>query len=247
MAICDWNELPKTNYEDKGNQENKIKFLKFEDNKRYRVRLISKPNHYLQHFQPIMAISPGCSEDGTVIDPLMQMGFKPTDRYSIWVFDREDGNALKIMDFGISIYKEIVEWKVAFNEEPGGMNGCDFQIKTEGIKRSRKYRLMALDKVPFTDEELTLIRGGDLKKKLDDLRKPMTPEEIKRKYEKAKADGKLRVDDDETKSPASMSSTPTSQVSAPAPAPRVVAPAPQAATPAPVAAPKPVGEDPLNW
>lgn len=251
-TIVDWDEMQNNFKGDKSPSgaggKGGISYLKFEDNKRYRVRLISKPMHYLQYFKPIICRSPGCDENGTVIDPLMQMGFKPDSRYSIWVFDREDNNAIKIMDFGVGLYRDIVEWKVGYNEDPGGVNGPDFQIKTEGVGRSRKYKVLALEKRPFTEEELTAIKTGDLRKKLEEIRKPHSPEEIRKMYDKAKAEGKLRTDD-EGATQKTPSSRPTSNApSSPAPV-HSPAPAAHAPTPVPAAAPKPASnaDDPLNW
>ena len=249
--IIDWEDVPKPSYDNSkkdGPGKSGITYLKFEDNKRYRVRLISKPMNYHQYFKPIICRSPGCDENGTVIDPLMQMGFKPDSRYSIWIFDREDNNTLKLMDFGIGLYRDIVEWKVGYNEDPGGMNGPDFQIKTEGIGRNRKYKVLALEKKPFTEEELQIIKTGDLRKKIEEIRKPHSPEEIRKMYEKAKLEGKLRTDD----KPASGQTQAQQHPSTPAPTPiPVVAAAAPTPTPAPAPAPaaKPVApsDDPLNW
>jgi len=254
--IIDWDEIPKANYDnskkgENGQSKGGITYLKFEDNKRYRVRLISKPMNYHQYFKPIICRSPGCDENGTVIDPLMQMGFKPDSRYSIWIFDREDKNALKLMDFGIGLYRDIVEWKVGYNEDPGGMNGPDFQIKTEGIKRSRKYKVLALEKKPFTEEELQIIKTSDLRKKLEEIRKPHTPEEIRKMYEKAKAEGKLRTDSDDQEPAGQAQSQQRPSSPAPTPTPVAAATTAPAATPTPAPAPaaKPVtpSDDPLNW
>jgi len=246
--IVDWDELPK-NPSSKGDGKGKsdgVKYLKFEDGKRYRIRLISKPVAYQQHWKPVIVRSPGTDKDGNVIDPLMQLGFKPETRYSIWILDREDNNTLKVMDFGASIYKEIVEWKVGFSEEPGGMNGPDFQIKIEGIKRNRKYKILALERKPFTQEELDMFKQSKLREKLEEIRKPNTPEEIRKIYEKAKSEGKLRGDDPEVAGNDAPAAIPT-----PTPVPTPVA-APVAAAPAPVAKPAakpatPAADDPLAW
>lgn len=157
-------------------------FLKLEAGKTYRVRLVSNAVRYFQHWEPVICRSPGVDAKGTVLDPLMQMNFAPKERYAIWVFDREDGNKLKVMDFPPTLYEQFSEWKVNFNDAPGGPSGPDWKIKLEvrgNDRRKTQYKAAALDKTPLTSEELELIKNGNLKEKLAELRKENTPEEIR--------------------------------------------------------------------
>lgn len=160
-------------------------FLKLEVGHKYKVRLISRPIGYLQHWEPIICRSPGNDKNGTPLDPLMIRGFKPKERFAIWVFDRNDDNKLKVMDFPPSLFDQFVEWKDAYNEEPGGKNGPDWSIRIEsktGQKRNARYKALALDRSPLTEEELERIKAGfngvPLKDKLVELRKDHSPEEI---------------------------------------------------------------------
>ncbi len=159
-------------------------FLKLEAGKKYKVRLVSNAVQYFQHWEPVICRSPGQDpKTGQVVDPLMLQGFVPKKRYAIWVFDREDQNKLKVMDFPPTLYEQFAEWKANFNENPGGANGCDWIIKLEipGTDRRRtKYKATHMDKVPFTPEEVKLIQEGNLKEKLAELRKENTPEDIRR-------------------------------------------------------------------
>lgn len=158
-------------------------FLKLEAGKKYKVRLVSNAVQYFQHWEPVICRSPGTDpKTNQTIDPLMLMNYTPKKRYAIWVFDREDQNKLKVMDFPPTLYEQFAEWKANFNENPGGPNGPDWSIKLEvpGTDRRRtKYKATHLDKTPFTEDELKLIKEGNLKEKLTELRKENTPDEIR--------------------------------------------------------------------
>jgi len=157
-------------------------FLKLEAGKKYRVRLVSNAVRYFQHWEPVICRSPGVDAKGVVLDPLMQMNYTPKERYAIWVFDREDGNKLKVMDFPPTLYEQFSEWKVNFNDAPGGPNGPDWVIKLEvrgNDRRKTQYKASNLEKTTLTPEELELIKNGNLKEKLAELRKENTPEEIR--------------------------------------------------------------------
>ena len=160
-------------------------FLKLVPGNKYRIRLISKPVRYMQHWEPVICRSPGVDpESKQVIDPLMLLGYKPKKRFAIWVLDREDGNKIKLMDFPQQLLDCFSEWKAMYNnEEPGGKNGPDFVIKLElpgGDRRRTKYKAVALEgRTPFTDDELKRINEGKLKDKIQEFRREHTPDEIR--------------------------------------------------------------------
>lgn len=149
-------------------------FLRLKSGNVYKVRLVAKPIQFMQHWEPVICRSPGKE------DPLLAMGYTPKERYSIWVLDRNDNNQLKIMDFPPVVYKQIGLWKDAHDgDNPGGEKGPDFQIKVEGQGRRTRYSVVAIDRAPFTEEELARIRDGNLKDKLAENRRGHTPEEIR--------------------------------------------------------------------
>lgn len=159
-------------------------FLKLEAGKRYTVRLVGKAYKYFQHWEPVVCRSPGTDpETGQVLDPLMQAGLEPKLRYSIWVLDRNDGNKLKLMDFPSTLFKTFLEWKEAYNEDPGGIQGTDWNIKLEvpagGNKKNTKYSAFPLKQTPFTPEEAELIKKMQIREKIVELRGPHSPEEIR--------------------------------------------------------------------
>jgi hypothetical protein len=156
-------------------------FLKLEPNKKYRLRLVSKAVQYFQHWDPIPCRSPGVDkETGKPIDPLLAQGFKPKERYSIWVINRED-NQLKIIDFPPTLGEQFSNWKALYNAEPGGKEGPDWVIEGKcpgGDKKRTKWTASYLDRTPFTEQELEAISKGNLREKLAEARKDHSPEEI---------------------------------------------------------------------
>jgi hypothetical protein len=176
-------------------------FLKLEVNKKYKIRLVSKPLAYYQHWEPVICRSPGIDKaTGQVIDPLMLQNFEPKLRYAIWVLDRNDNNQLKIMDFSPTLYDKFVNWKTTFNDDPGGANGPDWVIEGKcpgSDKRRTKWEATHLDRTPYTAEELERCKAGvtfndktlTLKEKLAEVRREHTPDEIRAMLVAKNADG----------------------------------------------------------
>jgi hypothetical protein len=208
-------------------------FLKLEKNNKYKVRLVGKPLHYYQHWEPIVCRSPYIDEQNNVICPLMLMGHKPKDRYSIWVLDRCD-NKLKVMDFPQSLYNIFHEYNRETGKEPGGADGPDWSIRVEapsGKQKFTKYFGTPLGLAAFTPEELSMIKEGKLKERLLDLRRDNTPDEIREML--AKKSGAAPQDD--AASEDAHASAPPARAAAQAPAAQGRA---QTSTPAPAAAAK---------
>lgn len=182
-----WDEAP-------ANSNGGGQFLKLKAGNTYIVRLVGSPLRYLQHWEPIICRSPGLDpETNQPIDPLMQMGYVPKSRYAMWVLDRNDNSALKIMDFPQQLLECFRDWKDTFTKEPGGAEGPDFRIKVEsgagGDPRKTKYKATAMESKPFTEEEKCNIKKKDLKKVLNELRRDNTPEEIRKMLEEKNITG----------------------------------------------------------
>lgn len=199
-------------------------FLKLKGGNKYRVRLVGKAVGYLQHWDPVICRSPGKDDKGNIIDPLMIDGHEPKKRYAIWVINRDDGNKLQIMDFPPTLFDQFKAWKSACNEEPGGSKGCDWQIRLEipsnGDKRRTKYLAMPLDRTPFTEEEIALMRQIDIKKVLTEVRRDNTPEEIRKMMaDKANKGSSSGGSSEEIESEPIGDATSVATAKAPAPAP----------------------------
>ena len=154
-------------------------FLKLQSGSKYTVRLIDKPLHYAQFWGPVVCRSPGVDEKtGKVVCPLMQMGEEPKDRYAIWVIDRNDDNRLKVMDFPPSLFNFFKRWHEDTGDNPGGMKGCDWVVRVSKQSNFTKYEATTLDRVPFTEAEMKMMKEGKLKERLVDMRRDNTPDEI---------------------------------------------------------------------
>lgn len=167
-------------------------FLKLQAGNKYKIRLVGRPLAYWQHWEPVICRSPYIDEKtNKILCPLMNMGYEPKLRYAIWVFDRDDGNKLKVMDFPASLKDQFGEWKANFNEDPGGQSGPDWVVKLDspGDKKRTKYKGSYLDKAPFTKEEADQIAEGNLGAKLAELRRDNTPEEITKMLQDAGISG----------------------------------------------------------
>jgi hypothetical protein len=184
-----WDDVkPKTNKSGTGGAytQDGVEFLKLEVNKEYRLRLVGPIVEYLQHWSPIACRSPEhnktCEE---IIDPILQLGLQteyPKPRYSMWVFDRNDGSKLKVIDFSGPMKDKFVAWKTKFNDSPSGENGPDWSI--EGVcpgtdKRKTKWECMNLDRTPWTAEEKATLKAANLKEKLEKVRSAHTPDQIR--------------------------------------------------------------------
>ena len=159
-------------------------FLRLKAGNKYKVRLVGKFFCYKQHWTPVICRSPGADKDGNVIDPIMiSTGAVPKDRFAVWVIDREDADKLKIMDFPPSLMDQFKAWGQAMNEVPGGVNGPDWQINIQagpgGDIKKQKYVAMALDKKPFSAEQVASFKEQKLAEKLAEARRDNTPEEIR--------------------------------------------------------------------
>lgn len=151
------------------------------------IRLIDKPLKYYQFWEPVVCRSPYQNKDGDIICPLMQMGLEPKPRYSAWIVDRADG-CLKVMDFPPTLFKYFRMWHEATGLNPGGKEGCDWEIKViapSGKQQYKKYEAKSLGKAPFTQDEINKIKSGNLAQRIMELRKDNTPEEIREMLEKA--------------------------------------------------------------
>ena len=178
-----------TEWEDAKSKKSGGVFLKLEEGKKYKVRLVGKAIVYWMHWKgdncPFTCISPYIDADGKTLDPLMLAGLSPSSRYAIWVLNRDEGNKLQVMDFPQGVCDRFKAWKSNFNDEPGGGNGPDWIIekkKTGPSAKNVKWVADYLDRTPFTPAEIASIKSpesGDLKKRLVDYYPPASPEKIK--------------------------------------------------------------------
>jgi hypothetical protein len=190
MGYIEWKSIETRETRNDSNDEGI--FLKFAPGK-FKVRCIGKPYFFEQTFLPkkvtgterdIPLISPGKDND-----PLIKLGFNPAEKIAVNVLDRKDGNKLKVMRIGPSIYSHIVNY-----HEETGVNPCDPKNGPEmlitvedpgGNPRQRKYSVTFLQACPIKKEEAAKIKSEynglyDLEK----LFQPASVEEIEKMIEK---------------------------------------------------------------
>lgn len=206
MAYIKWSKIEKRESGNSGGGDGGI-FLKFKEGK-FRVRCVGEPFFYEQIFIPkkvtgtdrdIPVISPGKDED-----PLVRLGYSPSERVAVNVLDRKDENKLKIMRVGPSVFNHIVNYCEETGVEPGDpKQGPDILITVEdpgGNPRQRKYTVTFLPPTPLKKTEAKKIKddGG-----LHDLEKyfKSTPveeiEELIAEYGIGAVEGEADFDDDD--------------------------------------------------
>ena len=170
------------------------KFMRLEANQTHRIRPIHKPVMFYKfyhtangQFRTAIIESP---EKSSLKEKHPQL--RPSRRFAMVVFDRDDDNKMKILEFGSTVYEKFKSYKQITKEEPGGANGGDFNITVEcpnGKKdRDTTYDVQFAERCDFSDEERELIQAEQAARKEDkgdyDLKKifrPMSDEEVEEK------------------------------------------------------------------
>jgi len=189
-----------TGWDDQGSKPKGQTFLKLTAGQEYRLRLIGNPTPVLLVYlenkltgSKMVYRSPYMDEAGKIIDPLLLAGVITQDdlkeKWSCWVIDRTDGK-FKITDVGWGLKNKFGMWKKNFNDEPGGPKGPDWAISSTGTFKNTKWEAMPLDRTPWTDEEVKFMKENNLKKLIEEVRRPDTPDEIRARYERFRSDPK---------------------------------------------------------
>jgi len=136
-----------------------VEKLKVKDpNTQYRVRLIGDPYQFNKLYEPIeVNLDPGYNRELEVF----KAGNNPSPRYAVWVFDRNDGNKIKLFENGPMIFRQFGTYQEIIGDDPGGPDGPDWSLSFndpvgENGKpnpRQRQYRTMHIKPAPFTEEE----------------------------------------------------------------------------------------------
>jgi hypothetical protein len=167
----DWDkDFPPADSTNSGKSNNsdreKIPFLDTSKPGKYKVRLVGPYVKCRKHFKPYRATVQDTDKEN---DPAWKAGWIPSKRYAINVLDRLDGNKLKILEKGPSVFKFFYSYKVDCNNDPSGKEGPDFMITViipkgeDGMpnKLKTEYTVTHLDKAPFTKEDMKMICETD--------------------------------------------------------------------------------------
>lgn len=149
-----------------------INNLRLVSGNNYNVRFVGDPVKFAKYFiNNKSAITDG--GDNCIIRS--KFNIEPSTRYAVNVIDRADGK-LKVLEIPPSVLKPVIAWWKARKHNPGGDNGCDFNIDIVGQKKNTRYTVTPLDITPFTEDEKAVIEreARDLVK----LYKPVPQSEI---------------------------------------------------------------------
>ena len=149
-----------------------INNLRLVSGNNYNVRFVGDPVKFDKYF---INNKSAISDGGEKCIIRQKFNIEPSTRYAVNVIDRADGK-LKVLEIAPSVLKPVIAWWKARKHEPGGDNGCDFNIDITGQKKNTRYTVTALDITPFTEDEKAMIEreARDLKK----LYKPVPQNEI---------------------------------------------------------------------
>lgn len=129
--------------------------FKMTSGQNYNVRFVGDPFKFSKYFiNNKSAITDG--DEGCIIRN--KYNIDPNTKYAVHVFDRADGKPiLRVAEVAYSVIKPVLAWWKARKHEPGGPNGCDFNIDVTGQKKLTRYAVTPLDITPFTEEEMEVI------------------------------------------------------------------------------------------
>jgi len=126
-SVGNWDDLAKkpASNSSGGNSNKKLPYMKFDQEKVYRIRLVGKYVTALKYFKPFPAIT---HPDYKGKDPAWVAGWYPPTKYIIHILDREDGNQLKILEKSYNMFKHFSNFKETEKIDPSGLDAPDFNI-----------------------------------------------------------------------------------------------------------------------
>jgi hypothetical protein len=174
--------------------------LKAQENP-FRVRIASNPKNFRSHWGAFKSISkapvrsPAYSIDEKVLDIAWSEGdWLPQRRHSCKVFDRDDGNKLKVLEAGDSVFSHFGNWYKATGVNPSSSEGTDWFIWVKNNGGTTEYSATPdIKSSPFTEDEKKILANPPFD--LDKVIKIKTPEEIKKMW--------LQLDDSQKYNPKS--------------------------------------------
>lgn len=169
--------------------------------KPFKIRIASNPKNFRSHWAAFKSISkapirsPAYSVDERSLDIAWAEGdWLPQRRHACTVFDRDDGDKLKILEAGDSVFSHFGNWFKATGINPSSNEGTDWFIWVKDNGGTTEYSATPdIKTTPFTDDEKKIIANPPFD--LNKVIKIKTPEEIKQMW--------LDLDDDKKYNPRS--------------------------------------------
>lgn len=132
------------------------------------IRLVGKPHRFMRHWNFNKEVCLKESPNDDTYCPMCEVDDRaPSLRYIIFVLDKGDLDEnnvpkLKLYEAGPSVFKHFKTYMEMREVDPGGKDGPDFVIRKNvdnpGNPLSTTYDVLALDKAPFSEAEIKLIK-----------------------------------------------------------------------------------------
>ena len=169
--------------------------------KPFRVRIASNSKNFRSHWGAFKSISkapvrsPAYAMDEKNLDIAWAEGdWFPQRRHACLVFDRDDGNKLKIMEAGDSVFVHFGNWLKENKINPSSNEATDWSIWVKSNGGTTEYSATpSMKPSPFTEEEKKILANPPFD--INKVIKIKTSEEIKKMW--------LQLDDDKKYNPKS--------------------------------------------
>ena len=185
--LVEWDDIEPSKKGKSSGSAGSGKFMKLGPNTERTVRPLKKPVKFFKIGDTVdKQYRSAVIEEGD-IDTIKAKypSARPQQRRACLVFDRDEGNVLRILEGPVSMFDNFKHFKNISKNEPGGPQGGDFLIKTNcpsGKKdRDTTYEVEFVTPVPFTEEEKA--QYGEKKEDYDlqEVYKALTIEEVEEK------------------------------------------------------------------
>ena len=161
--------------------------------KPFRIRIAGNPKNFRSHWAAFKSISkapirsPAYSIDDKSLDVAWAEGdWFPQRRHACTVFDRDDGNRLKILESEDSLFAYFSNWYKTTGINPVSSEGTDWFIWVKNNGETTEYSATPdVKSTPFTEDEKKILANPPFD--INQVINIKTPEEIKTMW--------LRLDD----------------------------------------------------
>ena len=166
MKEVDWSSIDPSQNKSKGNGG--IPFVKFTSNKTEKLRPFGRAIEFYKIFiekgKPSIIVDANDKDAASkLLSDKMGKEIKASYRNAMFVFDRNDGNKVKILEAGFQVFEQFASWSSATKIDPGSGQAVDWTISVTGDgvggSNPRKYVSTPLMPVPFTEQEKSVVKG----------------------------------------------------------------------------------------
>ena len=151
-------------------------FLKLSSGNTYKVRPVGECKEFDKYVVPTAdgKFKSAVCGDVETCPIRAKYDLMPGTRYGMNFWDKND-NKVKVCEFPKTVRDGIKSYFDATGEEPGGLNGADFQITvTGGNTKSKRFAVKCLGKTPLSQKTMDII----MTEKAFDLDKVFEPASV---------------------------------------------------------------------